>query len=97
MLTITFQPFRVQSIALNNDKTEGGATANKMSKLLPDLMAILASRLHNISIQMNIIMVRSSKSTVLALAREGSPAILDANGKLLTYPSGFRFTPAQVH
>ena len=41
-------------------------------KIEPYLMALLASRIGNISVQMNNIMVRSARSSVLALARDCS-------------------------
>jgi N-methylhydantoinase B len=55
----------------------------------PYLMALLASRLGSISIQMNNIMIRSARSSVLALARDCSTAICDFNGDVITFPAGF--------
>ncbi len=55
----------------------------------PYLMALLASRLGSISIQMNNIMIRSARSAVLALARDCSTAICDFNGDVITFPAGF--------
>lgn len=55
----------------------------------PYLMSILASRMENISIQMQNIMVRSARSSVLALARDCSTAILDGNGDILVMPRAF--------
>jgi N-methylhydantoinase B len=55
----------------------------------PYLMALLASRVGSISVQMNNIMIKSARSSVLALARDCSTAILDANGDVLAFPAGF--------
>lgn len=58
-------------------------------KIEPYLMALLASRVGSISVQMNNIMIKSARSSVLALARDCSTAILDANGEVLAFPAGF--------
>lgn len=58
-------------------------------RLEPYLMALLASRIGSISIQMNNIMVQSARSSVMALARDCSTAICDRNGDVLAFPSGF--------
>jgi len=55
----------------------------------PYLMAILASRIGNISKQMNNIMIRSARSSVLALGRDCSTAICDGKGDVLVFPTGF--------
>jgi N-methylhydantoinase B len=59
------------------------------TKIEPFLMALLASRIGNISIQMNNVMIKSSRSSVLALARDCSTAICDSNGDVLAFPAGF--------
>lgn len=59
------------------------------NKIEPYLMALLASRIGSISIQMNNIMVQSARSSVMALARDCSTAICDRNGDVLAFPSGF--------
>jgi N-methylhydantoinase B len=58
-------------------------------KIEPYLMALLASRIGSISVQMNNIMVKSARSSVMALARDCSTAICDGKGDVLTFPSGF--------
>jgi N-methylhydantoinase B len=58
-------------------------------RLEPYLLALLASRMGSISIQMNNIMIRSSRSSVLALARDCSTAICDFSGDVITFPAGF--------
>jgi len=55
----------------------------------PYMMSLLASRIGNISIQMNNVIVKSARSAVLALARDCSTAILDGNGDVLAFPAGF--------
>ena len=55
----------------------------------PYLMSLLASRIGSISVQMNNIMVKSARSSVMALARDCSTAICDGHGEVLTFPSGF--------
>lgn len=57
--------------------------------LEPYLLALLASRMGSISIQMNNIMIRSSRSSVLALARDCSTALCDYKGDVITFPAGF--------
>lgn len=61
----------------------------KKTKVEPYLMALLASRIGNISIQMNNAMIKSSRSSVLALARDCSTAICDGEGDVLAFPAGF--------
>ncbi len=63
--------------------------ADEKRKIKPYLMALLASRLGSISVQMNNIMIKSARSSVLALARDCSTAICDASGEVLTFPAGF--------
>ena len=58
-------------------------------RLEPYLMSLLASRMSSISVQMNNIMVKGARSSVLAVARDGSTAICDHNGDTLTFPLGF--------
>jgi N-methylhydantoinase B len=58
-------------------------------KIEPYLMALLASRIGSISVQMNNIMVKSARSSVLALARDCSTAICDRQGDVIAFPSGF--------
>ncbi len=58
-------------------------------KIEPYLMALLASRIGSISVQMNNVMVKGARSSVLALARDCSTAICDANGDVLAFPAGF--------
>jgi len=55
----------------------------------PYLMSILASRVGNISVQMNNAMIKSARSAVIALARDCSTAICDAKGDVLSFPAGF--------
>lgn len=62
---------------------------NASKAIEPYLMALLASRVGSISVQMNNIMIKSARSSVLALARDCSTAILDANGDVLAFPAGF--------
>lgn len=52
-------------------------------------MSLLASRIGSISVQMNNVMVKGARSSVLALARDCSTAICDANGDVLAFPAGF--------
>ena len=59
------------------------------AKIEPYLMALLASRIGNISVQMNNAMIKGSRSSVLALARDCSTAICDGNGDVLAFPAGF--------
>jgi N-methylhydantoinase B len=63
--------------------------SNSSKGIEPYLMALLASRLGSISVQMNNIMIKSARSSVLALARDCSTAILDAKGDVLAFPAGF--------
>jgi N-methylhydantoinase B len=63
--------------------------SEKSMILEPYLMALLASRVGSISIQMNNIMIRSARSSVLALARDCSTAICDFKGDVVTLPAGF--------
>jgi N-methylhydantoinase B len=65
------------------------AKNKRIKKLEPYLMALLASRIGSISIQMNNIMVKGARSSVMALARDCSTAICDSKGDVLTFPSGF--------
>jgi N-methylhydantoinase B len=58
-------------------------------KIEPYLMSLLASRIGSISVQMNNVMVKGARSSVLALARDCSTAICDANGDVLAFPAGF--------
>jgi N-methylhydantoinase B len=58
-------------------------------KIEPYLMSLLASRIGNISIQMENSMIKSARSSVLALARDCSTAICDGQGNLLAFPAGF--------
>ena len=58
-------------------------------KIEPYLMALLASRIGSISIQMNNTMIKGARSSVLALARDCSTAICDGNGDVLAFPAGF--------
>jgi N-methylhydantoinase B len=58
-------------------------------KIEPYLMTLLASRIGNISVQMNNAMIKGSRSAVLALCRDCSTAICDANGDVLAFPAGF--------
>ena len=58
-------------------------------QLEPYLMSLLASRLSSISVQMNNVMVKSARTSVLAVARDGSTAICDGRGDTLTFPLGF--------
>ena len=62
---------------------------NEAKRLEPYLMALLAGRMGSISIQMNNIMIRSSRSSVLALARDCSTALCDFRGDVITFPAGF--------
>jgi len=59
------------------------------TQIEPYLMALLASRVGSISVQMNNIMIKSARSSVLALARDCSTAVLDADGQVLAFPAGF--------
>ena len=52
-------------------------------------MALLASRIGNISIHMNNAMIKRSHSNVLALARDCSTTICDGEGDVLAFPAGF--------
>ena len=58
-------------------------------KIEPYLMSLLSSRIGNISIQMNNAMIKGARSAVIALARDCSTAICDANGDVLAFPAGF--------
>ena len=62
---------------------------NESKRLEPYLLALLASRMGSISVQMNNIMIRSSRSSVLALARDCSTALCDFRGDVITFPAGF--------
>ena len=53
------------------------------------LMSLLASRIANISIQMSNALIKSARSSVLALARDCSTAICEGNGDVLAFPVGY--------
>lgn len=53
------------------------------------LMSLLASRIANISVQMSNALIKSSRSSVLALARDCSTAICESDGGVLAFPVGF--------
>ena len=50
----------------------------------PYLMSLLANRINSIAIRMNNAMVKSARSSILALARDCSTAICDGNGDVLS-------------
>ena len=60
-----------------------------VKRITPYLMALLASRIGSISIQMNSIMVKSARSSLMALARDCSTPICDGHGDVSTFPPGF--------
>lgn len=57
--------------------------------LTPDIMAIISSKINNISKQMTYTLQRSARSSIMSSARDFSTAICDMNGDVIALPNGF--------
>ncbi|MFD1707896.1 hydantoinase B/oxoprolinase family protein [Siminovitchia sediminis] len=58
-------------------------------RLSPDLLAIISSKVNNISKQMTYTLQRSARSSIMSSARDFSTAICDGSGDVIALPNGF--------
>lgn len=58
-------------------------------ELTPDLLAIISSKINNISKQMTYTLQRSARSSIMSSARDFSTAICDGTGDVIALPNGF--------
>lgn len=58
-------------------------------ELTPDLLAIISSKINNISKQMTYTLQRSARSSIMSSARDFSTAICDGSGDVIALPNGF--------
>src|SRR5690625_4802141 len=62
---------------------------NVKKELTPDDLAIISSKINNISKQMTYTLQRSARSSVMSSARDFSTAICDMDGDVIALPNGF--------
>lgn len=59
------------------------------TNLTPDVLAIISSKINNISKQMTYTLQRSARSSIMSSARDFSTAICDMDGDVIALPNGF--------